>query len=154
VSRAQIREASRDDLPGVVALYRELRPDDPVLTPQQSELLFDALLADPNVSVIVAEANRIITSTAMLAIVPNLAHGGQPFGVIEHVITAAAHRRKGYAREVLESALRLAWSRRCYKVLLLSGAERSEAHRLYESVGFRGGIERGYVAKPARPNIG
>jgi hypothetical protein len=32
--------------------------------------------------------------------------------------------------------------------MLLSGAERAAAHRLYESVGFRADVERGFVAKP------
>ncbi len=49
---------------------------------------------------------------------------------------------------VLEYALNAAWSKGCYKVLLLSGAQRTQAHRLYESVGFLGDVERGFVAKP------
>jgi len=32
--------------------------------------------------------------------------------------------------------------------MLLSGAQRKEAHKLYESVGFDGDVERGFVAKP------
>jgi GNAT superfamily N-acetyltransferase len=83
----------------------------------------------------------------MLAIVPNLASGARPFGIIEHVVTLQEFRRRGHARRVLEHALKLAWSRHCYKVVLLSGADRTEAHRLYESAGFNGGVERGFVAK-------
>jgi hypothetical protein len=41
----------------------------------------------------------------------------------------------------------MAWSKGCYKVMLLSGSQRVEAHKLYESVGFVGGIERGFVAR-------
>jgi GNAT superfamily N-acetyltransferase len=106
-------------------------------------------LDSPGVFVIVAECVDSIAATCMLAIVPNITNGGRPFGVIEHVVTAKAQRRRGLARAVLEYALRLAWSRNCHKVILLSGADRTEAHRLYESVGFEGGIERGFVAKPA-----
>jgi len=61
----------------------------------------------------------------------------------------AVLRRRGLARAVLEFALKLAWSRGCYKVILLSGVQRSEAHKLYESIGFRGDVERGFVAKPS-----
>jgi GNAT superfamily N-acetyltransferase len=85
----------------------------------------------------------------MLAIIPNLANGARPFGIIEHVVTLSSERRRGYARLVLEHALDLAWARSCYKVLLLSGAKRTEAHELYESVGFAGDVARGFVAKPA-----
>lgn len=35
----------------------------------------------------------------------------------------------------------------CHKVVLLSGAQRIDAHRLYEKVGFNGCAERGFVIK-------
>jgi GNAT superfamily N-acetyltransferase len=91
-----------------------------------------------------------LVCTCMLAVIPQLASGTRPFGVIEHVITLDAYRRQGHARRVLEHALGLAWARQCSKVLLWSGAQRAGAHRLYESVGFAGDIERGFVAKPGR----
>ena len=144
-----VREATRSDLPGLLALYRELRPDDPLIQHSEVSANWLRLLDSPGVFVIVAECVNSIASTCMLAIVPNVTHGGRPFGVIEHVVTARTQRRRGFARAVLEYALRLAWSRNCHKVVLLSGTDRTEAHRLYESVGFVGGIERGFVAKPA-----
>jgi GNAT superfamily N-acetyltransferase len=144
-----VREAARSDLPGLLALYRELRPDDPELPFDEVSSSWDGLLGNSGVRVIVAESESSIASTCMLAIVPNIANGGRPFGIIEHVVTAVSQRRRGLARAVLEYALRLAWSRNCYKVVLLSGADRTEAHRVYESVGFRGGVEYGFVAKPA-----
>jgi hypothetical protein len=33
--------------------------------------------------------------------------------------------------------------------MLLSGMQREDAHVLYESLGFHGDIERGFVIKPA-----
>ena len=145
----QTRLANRDDLTGVLRLYRELRPNDPVLTFPEAASAWTAMLSDPNVSVIVATDDTAVVSSCMLGVIPSLASGGRPFGIIEHVVTAKTHRRMGFARAVLELALNLAWSRQCYKVVLLSGASRDEAHRLYESVGFRGKVERGFVAKPA-----
>ncbi|WCH20965.1 GNAT family N-acetyltransferase [Aeromonas salmonicida] len=35
----------------------------------------------------------------------------------------------------------------CYKVMLLSGEGREAAHRLYEKLGFKAGIEKGFVIK-------
>ena len=144
----RIRLTNRADLAGVLALYRELRPNDPVLTCAEAESAWNTVLGDPALSVIVATDDAAIVSTCTLGVVPTLANGGRPFGVIEHVITTRTHRRMGFARAVLEFALNMAWSRQCYKVVLLSGADRDDAHRLYESVGFRGEIERGFVAKP------
>lgn len=149
-----IRTATLDDLAAVQALYAELRPHDPVLSPGDAQRLWRGIVDDPHASVVVAEVDGRLGATCMLATIPNLASGGRRIGVIEHVITAAAFRRRGLARQVLRHALALAWERQgCCKVLLLSGVAREEAHGLYESVGFRGDVERGFVAKPAPGTI-
>jgi GNAT superfamily N-acetyltransferase len=109
--------------------------------------MLENLIQRPDIDLLVCEANGVLAATCQLALVPNLASGARPFGIIEHVVTLAEHRRFGYASLVLKHALETAWSKGCYKVMLLSGAQRSEAHKLYESVGFVGGIERGFVAR-------
>ena len=144
-----MRLAATADLPGVLALYRQLRPNDPQLSETESKAAFDRVLADESLSLVVCEQGNVLASSCMLAVVQNLAMGARPFGVVEHVVTLPQFRQQGLARRVLRHALELAWSKRCYKVILLSGANLTGAHRLYESVGFRGDIERGFVAKPA-----
>ncbi len=138
------RLARAADFDGVLALYRELRPGDAPI----EKAAFERVLNDASLGLVVCEHQGALAATCMLAVVQNLASGGRPFGVIEHVVTLPAFRRRGLAREALRHALGLAWARGCYKVMLLSGAGRGEAHRLYESVGFRGDLERGFVAKP------
>ena len=150
---AHVREAVMGDLAAVRALYAELRPNDPVLPPDEAQRLWGEIVDNPHACVVVAEMQGQLGATCMLATIPNLASGGRRIGVIEHVITAAAFRRRGLAREVLRHALSLAWAQGCCKVLLLSGAAREEAHGLYESVGFCGDVERGFVAKPAPATI-
>ena len=145
---SQVREAKAGDLEGVLALYRDLRPNDPVLSRDSAQEAFAHLLAREGVHLIVCESDGALVATCLLAVIPNLASGARPFGVIEHVITLAAHRKRGYGRLVLQYALDKAWSKNCCKVMLLSGAQRVDAHKLYESVGFKGDIERGFVVKP------
>lgn len=145
-----IRRAELNDLPGILALYRELRPHDPQLDADTARAVFSGLVAREDIHIVVCEVDRVLVATCMLAIIPNLASGAQPFAVIEHVVTLSALRGRGYGRRVLLHALDLAWSHRCCKVMLLSGAQRTEAHRLYESVGFVGNVEMGFVAKPKR----
>jgi GNAT superfamily N-acetyltransferase len=146
--KAVVRRAEAKDLTGILALYRELRPDDPELPLDSAKRALYDLLAQDHLDMLVCDTGQVLVATCMLAAIANLAHGARPFGVIEHVVTLPAHRRRGYARLVLEHALARAWSRGCYKVMLLSGMQRGEAHELYESVGFVGSIERGFVAKP------
>ncbi|MCX7010910.1 MAG: GNAT family N-acetyltransferase [Kiritimatiellaeota bacterium] len=146
-----VRRARLRDLDGLVALYRELRPHDPVLSRLQVTRVLKRLLANNNTRLVVCEVGEILAATCMLGVVPSLAVGGRPFGIIKHVVTLPDFRRLGLARAVLEFALKLAWKRGCYKVMLLSGAQRPEAHQLYRAVGFRGGAEVAFVAKPASP---
>jgi GNAT superfamily N-acetyltransferase len=145
---AVVRLASAGDLGAVLGLYRELRPADPELPAGRAEELWGRMLADPAVHVVVAEHDGTVAASCMLGVIPNLASGGRPIGLVEHVITGARFRRRGLGQAVLRFAVDLAWSRACCKVVLLSGAQRAEAHALYESVGFRGDVERGFVAKP------
>jgi len=150
----RVRCATASDLDGVLALYRELRPHDPPLAPARARALWQEVAQDRHSRIVVAEVEGgRIGATCMLATVANLASGGARIGVIEHVITAATCRRQGLARQVLAHALELAWTDGCCKVLLLSGAQREEAHQLYAAVGFRGDVERGFVAKPPQASL-
>ena len=105
------------------------------------------LLAQSHVRLIVAEVEGQVAATCQLGVIPTLTNGGRPFGIIEHVITAARFRRQGLSQKVLEQALAIAWQQDCYKVMLLSGEGREAAHRLYEKLGFKAGIEKGFVIK-------
>jgi GNAT superfamily N-acetyltransferase len=144
-----VRFAEYRDLSGVLHLYKELRPHDPELAAHKADTLWRELLAQPHIRVIVTEAQGRLASTCMIALITNLASDGRPFAVIEHVVTLPPFRGRGLARATMQYALDFAWSRNCCKVILLSGMQRGDAHRLYESLGFRGDAERGFVIKPA-----
>ncbi|WMN59579.1 GNAT family N-acetyltransferase [Pseudoalteromonas xiamenensis] len=142
-----VRLAEKEDLLGILSLYNELRPHDPTLNQQQIDLHGAQLLRVSNTKLIVALVEGKIASTCQLGIIPTLTNGARPFGVIEHVITSPLFRRRGLSQRVMEHALQLAWENSCYKVMLLSGELRSEAHRLYEKIGFQAGIEKGFIIK-------
>ncbi|KNC67539.1 GNAT family acetyltransferase [Pseudoalteromonas rubra] len=127
-----IRVATREDLSGIVKLYKELRGHDPHVSEQELESTWVGILNNPGVSIVVAEVDGQLASTCQLGVVPTLTNGCRPFGIIEHVITAESFRRQGLSERVLEKALSCAWEQHCYKVMLLSGATRNSAHKLYE----------------------
>lgn len=143
----QVRAANSSDLAGIQRLYRALRPQDPPLSSEQAAATLATVLASPGVTIWVVELADELVASCMLATIANFASAGRPIGVIEHVITLDAHRGKGLGRAVLQHALQAAWAQNCCKVLLLSGADRVAAHRLYQSVGFDGDRERGFVIK-------
>ena len=145
-----IRRAIESDLDGLLVLYRALRPTDPALPPARANELLAQLLAREDVDIMVCDLDCQLVATCMLAMIPNLASGGQPIGVIEHVITLASHRGQGLAKLLLTQTLARAWQLNCCKVMLLSGAQREDAHKLYAAVGFDGDTERGFVIKRPR----
>ena len=147
---ATVRLAIRSDLADLLSLYLALHPDDSSLVASaRTEAGFEAILTTGTSSVVVAELARQLVSTCTLSVIPNITRAARPYGLIEHVVTLPGFERRGFARAVLSQALDLAWSRGCYKVMLLSGANRPGAHALYESVGFKSGVEVGFVAKPS-----
>ncbi|MDO9433251.1 MAG: GNAT family N-acetyltransferase [Phenylobacterium sp.] len=132
-----IRPATPDDLPGVMALYRQLNPDDPVLNLAVAEPVWSALLSSGFTTPFVAEVGGRLVSSCTLAIVPNLSRGARAYGVIENVVTDIDHRRTGLGRAVLQVALDKAWKADCYKVLLATGSRRESTLRFYEGAGFQ-----------------
>ena len=131
-----IRAAKLDDLPGVLALYRQLNPGDPVLDLAAAEPVWSALLSSGLTTPFVADMSGRLVSSCTLAIVPNLSRGARSYAVIENVVTDAEHRRRGLGRAVLGAALDKAWKADCYKVLLATGSKRETTLRFYEGAGF------------------
>jgi GNAT superfamily N-acetyltransferase len=127
-------------LAALLALYRHLHEDDPEPDPARAEAAWAALLDSGLTTVIVADAGALLVASCTLAIVPNLTRNARPYGVVENVVTHAAHRRTGLGRQVLAAALDAAWEAGCYKVMLATGSRREETLRFYESAGLaRGG---------------
>ncbi|WP_226664728.1 GNAT family N-acetyltransferase [Microbulbifer aggregans] len=143
-----IRLCREDDLLGLLKLYSELRPHDPLVDPDEASKCWEALLSSPSAKLFVAEIDGELASTCQLGIVPTITNGARPFGIIEHVVTAEQFKRRGLSQMVMEKALEEAWESGCYKVMLLSGESRAAAHKLYEKLGFKSGVERGFVIKP------
>lgn len=72
-----VRLARREDLSAVQRLYRELRPHDPELLPDEAARHWQAVLDQPHVRLVVADQDGLLASTCMLASIPNFASGGR-----------------------------------------------------------------------------
>ena len=139
-----IREAGQSDLEGILELYRQLNPDDPELSPDKAHAIWDEILSGPFSRYFVAVDSGRIVSSCCISIIPNLTRSGRPFAVIENVITERNFRNRGFGSMVLRAAVDYAESSDCYKVVLLSGVKRSEAHSFYEKQGFDGSSKKGF----------
>ncbi|XSC48098.1 GNAT family N-acetyltransferase [Bradyrhizobium sp. RDT10] len=78
-----------------------------------------------------------VVTTCTLVIVPNLTRGGAPYALIENVVTDAQHRKRGYGKLILRTAISAAsWGHDCYKVMLLTGSRDPATLKFYQEVGF------------------
>jgi GNAT superfamily N-acetyltransferase len=148
-STLTIREIQPQELAQLLALYRFLHPDDPVMEIDRCiQQLWESILNNPSLRYFGAYVADELVSTCALTIIPNLTRGARPYAVIENVVTHPQYRRRGIATQVLQHALRKAWAQGCYKVMLLTGSKRESTLRFYEKAGFRRGGKTGFVAHP------
>jgi GNAT superfamily N-acetyltransferase len=69
----------------------------------------------------------------------------QPFAVVENIVVDAGSRGQGLGRALMDHIKAEGLRRRCTKIMLLSSASRTEAHRFFESCGYRGEVKKGFV---------
>ncbi len=143
-----IREVAAAELPALLHLYTHLNPNDPPLPLNEAAEIWTPMVQDPNRCVYGAYRENELVAACTLVVIPNLTRGGRPYALIENVVTHADHRRRGYATAVLKHALAAAWTRGCYKVMLLTGSKTEATLRFYENAGFRRGDKTGFVARP------
>lgn len=136
---ATIRPARAADLPGMLALYRHLNPEDPPLAPEAAALSWAALLA--RATVFLAEAEGLPVASCTLVVVPSVLRGLRPYALVENVVTHAGWRRRGLGHAVLHAALAAARAEGCYKVMLATGSKEPGTLRFYETAGFAAGTK-------------
>ncbi len=148
-----IRTVDKQELFALRTLYRDHLFDeaDTALPDEAVErAVWNNLLSNPAIRIFVIELNGQLVGGALLAVISNLTRGCRPFGLIENVVTHRAYRRRGLASALLAEVLRIAWEEDCYKVMLLTSTQRTDAHRLYEKLGFTRNEKVGFVAHPPR----
>ena len=135
--------ARKEHLGGILALYEQLVPDDEPINIREAGKTWDKAEQQGIRYFIAADGEKIIAAL-YLALIPNLTRGGRSNGFIENVITDEAYRRKGIGKKLMQMAIEYGKENNCYKIVLLSGVKRKEAHAFYINCGFNGDSKRGY----------
>ena len=134
-----IRTATEADLPRLIELMAQLRPDEPEAEdPSRVEdyaRVFARMTAQGQ-QVLVAEDNGRIAGALVLAIVENITRKGTPYAIIENVVVDEGARGRRHGEALIEQAIAEARRAGCYKVSLTSNKRRDDAHRFYERLGF------------------
>lgn len=141
------RLAKSSDLLGLLELFRRSEVSPAAEPIERAEQIWSEILSHENVAVFVSIEETKVIATCMLVTTPNLLRAGQRHGFLENVVTHPEFRRQGHGRAVVQAALRAAWAKDCYHVLLQSGRKDPGVHRFYERCGFEPGLRTAYVAR-------
>lgn len=144
-----IRTLAADDLDSLLELYRHLHVQDlPLPERHRVEAVWIEALENPRTRYFGGFEDSMLVSSCMIQLTPNLTRGCRPYGVIENVVTHAEHRNRGWAKRLVQTALRFAWDSDSYKVMLLTGRRDEATLRFYESCGFSREGKTGFIARP------
>ena len=138
------RDALPGDIPTMLLLSHagdargaNTPPLDPAtLTDHRYRDAFDAITADPNNRLIVAELNDEVIGTLQITFVPGMPNFGMKRGMLENVHIRADQRGTGYGAAMVKWAIERCREAGCGNVQLTSNKVRKDAHRFYVKLGF------------------
>lgn len=136
------RDATQSDLPFIIGLAvgnsvvpTEDQPDNPHHPAYLAA--FEAISADPNQRLVVAELAGERVGTVQITFIPGLLRLGMWRGLLESVHIVSHLRSQGLGARMVRWALEECRERGCGMVQLTSNKLRLDAHRFYERLGFK-----------------
>lgn len=141
-----IRPATADDLEAIVALLADDdlgRGREDARLPLDAGYLaaYEAIAADPNQMLLVADDGGAVVGCLQLTFIPGLTRRGLWRGQIEGVRVARTQRGAGIGRALIERVIAECRARHCGLVQLTTDKTRSRAHAFYASLGFEASHE-------------
>ena len=135
--KLKIRQATIEDVANILTIYAQALDNGKILPLEEAKGIFRKQQQYPDYKVFVAESDDEIVGTFALLVMENMAHLGTPSAVVEDVGVLLKHQSKGIGKIMMEFALKYAKEKGCYKMSLSSNLRREQAHKFYESLGFK-----------------
>ena len=129
-----VRLPREEDLPQLISILSQLNPRAKKCDLEKARQIFRELSRSGQQFLMVCEIDGKIVGTAELVIKYNLTHGGRPYGFIENVVVDKGNRGKGVGAKLMESCIRIAREKGCYKLVLTC---KDELVEWYGKFGFR-----------------
>ena len=137
----KFRQATREDLPEIVRMLADdflgarcERYENPL--PESYVKAFEEIDADKNNELIVAEKAGEVIGTLQITFTPSISFQGGKRATVESVRVDEKYRGQGIGKELMRWAINRARAENCFAMQLTSNAERTDAHRFYEKLGF------------------
>jgi GNAT superfamily N-acetyltransferase len=99
--------------------------------------LYEAILADPDQRLFLAEDGGRLVGSAHLMVLRHFGRSLSRSAVVEGVIVARDYRRGGVGAALMRAAAAVARVAGCYKLDLTSNMARAGAHRFYSRLGWK-----------------
>ena len=135
------RKAKREDLPEIVRMLADdflgatrERYENPL--PESYIKAFEKIDADKNNELIVAENDGEIIGTLQITFTPSISFQGGKRATVESVRVDEKYRGQGIGKELMRWAINRARAENCFAMQLTTNADRTDAHRFYENLGF------------------
>ncbi|MEO1641132.1 MAG: GNAT family N-acetyltransferase [Pseudomonadota bacterium] len=126
-----LRPLTAADTDDALRLYNEL-----TFGPKTNDRAgFASVLAHPGTRVFGALDKGRVVAMLTLHVLPNVTWDARPYALIENVISAKSHRKRGIGKRLMQHAIAAAWASDCFKVMLMTGKKRG-ARGFYEAAGF------------------
>ena len=138
----KFRQANLEDLPEIVRMLADdflgatrERYENPL--PESYVKAFEEIDADKNNELIVALNNGEIIGTLQITFTPSISFQGGKRATVESVRVDEKYRGQGIGKELMRWAINRAREENYFAMQLTSNAERTDAHRFYENLGFK-----------------
>jgi GNAT superfamily N-acetyltransferase len=143
ISGVIFRLAKRGDLPSIVRMLADddlgsqrERYEDPL--PESYYVAFEQIERDANHELSVAELNGEVIGTLHLMFLPSLSFQGGLRAQVESVRVDKLYQGQGIGSDMLKWSIERARKRGAHVVQLTTHLSRTDAHRFYERLGFKG----------------
>ncbi len=105
---------------------------------------FGWMRSHPDYVVLGAKSDGKLVGSLMGILCHDLVGQCRRFMVVENVIVSRSYRRQGIGRRLMRAIERIGRKRNCYYIMFVSNSRRRDAHRFYESLGYRLDVVQGF----------
>jgi ribosomal protein S18 acetylase RimI-like enzyme len=138
----EIERLTEDDLPHLAELYKQFWGENSSLDKMRAT--FQKLSNNPNYVFLVAKSSGHVVGSIMGIVCEELYGECRPFMVVEDVIVDREQRRKGIGASLMRELETIAADRACGYIIFVTEKERTDAHRFYESLGYKPDAYKGF----------
>lgn len=131
----EIRECRTEDFDAVAKLLHQLWPDK-IFDRRALKHVYEHALGSAQQKLIVGLVDGKLVGFCSLTIKNNLWVCGN-LGTVDELIVDANYRRTGIGKQLINKIFQIAIENNCKRIELDSSFHRKEAHRFYESIGFK-----------------